>query len=102
MKWRILLSQAFRIWKPLIDAQNSQGNMMKLVRSGQYSHGVADIHGVESMDGRPSMVHYDINLPGMWQCVDGPSSMTLILAKFCGGTQTKETCGFPNACEPWW
>jgi hypothetical protein len=42
--------------------QNSrQGNMMKLRVAASIATGVADIHGVESMDGRPSMVHYDIN-----------------------------------------
>jgi hypothetical protein len=43
------------------------------------------------------MVHYDINPRECGNVVDGPSSMTLILAEFCGGTQRqKEDGSFPS------
>jgi serine/threonine protein kinase len=86
--------------------QNSrQGNMMKLRVAASIATGVADIHGVESMDGRPSMVHYDINPRNVAMCAGGrPKLNDFNIGEFLRwNPETNETCGFPSRMhEPWW
>jgi serine/threonine protein kinase len=86
--------------------QNSrQGDMMKLRVAASIATGVADIHGVESMDGRPSMVHYDINPRNVAMCAGGrPKLNDFNIGEFLRwNPETNETCGFPSRMhEPWW
>lgn len=82
-----------------------QGDMMKLRVAASIATGVADIHAVESMDGRPSMVHYDINPRNVALCAGGrPKLNDFNIAEFLRwNPETNETCGFSSRMhEPWW
>jgi hypothetical protein len=82
-----------------------QAGVMKLRVAASIATGVADIHAVESMDGRPSMVHYDINPRNVALCAGGrPKLNDFNIAEFLRwNPETNETCGFSSRMhEPWW
>jgi hypothetical protein len=82
-----------------------QADMMKLRVAASVATGVADIHDVESMDGRPSMVHYDLNPRNVALCAGGkPKLNDFNIAEFLRwNPETNETCGFDSRMhEPWW
>jgi serine/threonine protein kinase len=82
-----------------------QADMMKLRVAASVATGVADIHDVESMDGRPSMVHYDLNPRNVALCAGGrPKLNDFNIAEFLRwNPETNETCGFSSRMhEPWW
>jgi serine/threonine protein kinase len=84
---------------------STQADVMKLRLAASIATGVADIHAVESMDGRPAMVHYDINPRNVAITGGGrPKLNDFNIAEFLRwNPETNETCGFTSRMhEPWW
>ena len=84
---------------------SARANAIKLRMAASIATGVADIHAVESMDGRPAMVHYDLNPRNVALCAGGrPKLNDFNIAEFLRyNPETNETCGFPSRMhEPWW
>jgi serine/threonine protein kinase len=79
-------------------------NLLKIHLAASVALGVAHVHEIDS-DGRPSMVHYDLNPHNVALVTMGkPKLNDFNTAEFLHwNPKRNETCGFPSRLhEPWW
>jgi serine/threonine protein kinase len=79
-------------------------NLLKIHLAASVAEGVAHIHEIDG-NGRPSMVHYDLNPHNVAVVTTGkPKLNDFNTAEFLHwNPKTNETCGFPSRLhEPWW
>jgi serine/threonine protein kinase len=78
--------------------------LLKINLAASIAAGVAHIHEIDG-DGRPSMVHYDLNPHNVAVVTMGkPKLNDFNTAEFLHwNPKTNESCGFPSRLhEPWW